>query len=124
MVKFGYSSKGETRATLSHEASTVQWSEFSRERLLRGVVLTLKLLVTADRFAGGPVELGQPASPASPPDGVHGGGGDPELRGDPDRPEPLLPSDMDDLADQRRGCPGRPRSRPRVWCSSSRVALR
>ena len=71
------------------------------------------VFVATDRLTRPPVDVRQPVQPTADQHRVHRGRGQPELRGDRDRPEPLSPPQMHDLADQRRpgprGLPVRPR---------------
>jgi hypothetical protein len=59
------------------------------------------MLITPDRLPGGPVHVREPVDPAPDQDRVDRGGGDSDLVGDRDRPEPLLPAHVHDLADHR-----------------------
>jgi hypothetical protein len=59
------------------------------------------VLVAADRFAGDPVDVAEPAQPAARQDRVHRRGGHTEPAGDLHWPEALFAAQMHDLADQR-----------------------
>jgi len=61
------------------------------------------VFVAADRLAGGPVQVSEAADAATNQDGMHGGGGQPNPRGDLGRPQPLGPAQVHHLAHQRRG---------------------
>ena len=60
------------------------------------------MLVAADRLAGGPVDVGQPVDSTPDQDRVHRRGRHGEPVADLDRPEPLLPAQVHDLAGHRR----------------------
>src|SRR5690606_35924381 len=56
------------------------------------------VFVTANRFAGGPVDMGEPVDPTADQNSVHGRGRHAEALSDLDWSEPLLPAQMHDLA--------------------------
>ncbi len=69
-------------------------------------VARVLVFVAADRFPGGPVEVGQPVDPAADQHRVHRGGRQPQAVGDGHRAQPLLPPQVHDLAHHwRRGAP-------------------
>jgi hypothetical protein len=70
-------------------------------------VAGMGVLVTADRLAGGPVQLGQAAEAPADQHGMHGRGGQPDQGSDLGRPQPLSPAQVHDPAHHRgRGAAG------------------
>ncbi|OLM08679.1 hypothetical protein Ae505Ps2_6066 [Pseudonocardia sp. Ae505_Ps2] len=64
------------------------------------------VLVAAQRFAGDPVDVGEPVDPAAHQDRVHGRGGHTEPPGDLDRAQPVPPAwTVPDLVDTGRRLP-------------------
>jgi hypothetical protein len=61
------------------------------------------VLVAADRFAGGPVDVGEPVEATPDQDLVHGRRREPDPVGDLDRSQTMLPTQVHDLADHGLG---------------------
>ena len=72
------------------------------------------VLVAAQRFAGDPVDVGEPVDPAPHQHRVHGRGRHPEPAGDLDRAEPVTPPQRHDPPHHLRAGLGRAAVRPRA----------
>ncbi|BAJ74405.1 membrane-bound serine protease [Microbacterium testaceum StLB037] len=71
------------------------------------------VFVTAGGFAGADIDVAEPIDVATGENGVNSRRGHPEPGADPDRPQPLLPSQVHDLANQLPRGLARTAMRPR-----------
>lgn len=80
------------------------------------------VFVTAGGFAGADIDVAEPIDVATGENGVNSRRGHPEPGADPDRPQPLLPSQMHNLANQLPRGLARTAMRPRGTILHTRFA--